>query len=85
MICFLSMPMDRLLSKFEPKSMLLFPFVCRLWMKRTGPLKTFLIEVLDDPAEDLILPSSSRVWYHWRFDEKNGSIAYDSSGMDTTT
>ena len=43
--------------------------------------KTFLIEVLDDPAEDLILPSSEQgLVAHWRFDEKNGSIAYDSSG-----
>ena len=43
--------------------------------------KTFLIEVLDDPAEDLILPSPEQgLVAHWRFDEKNGSIAYDSSG-----
>ena len=43
--------------------------------------KTFLIEVLNDPAEDLILPSSEQgLVAHWRFDEKNGSVAYDSSG-----
>ena len=43
--------------------------------------KTFLIEVLNDPAEDLILSAPEQgLVAHWRFDEKNGSIAYDSSG-----
>ena len=47
----------------------------------TGSGKTFLIEVLNDPAEDLISApeqASSLV-----FDEKNGSIAYDYPEMDT--
>ena len=44
--------------------------------------KTFLIEVLDDPAEDLISPTPEQgLVAHWRFDEKNGgSVAHDSSG-----
>ena len=43
--------------------------------------KNFPDRGADDPAEDLILPTPEQgLVAHWRFDEKNGSIAYDSSG-----
>ena len=43
--------------------------------------KSFLIEVLDDPAEDLILADQDdRLIGYWRFDEEAGMVARDSSG-----